>query len=73
MGDKPYGRPSLAASVQPAARHESMAGRYRGRKIRGRNFSSKKSIEGQPIMPKRKNRTGLEIVPIAARPGGIKP
>ncbi len=57
MGDKPYGGPSLGGFRSASrATPKAWQGDIAGRKIRGRNFSSKKSIEGQPIMPKRKNR-----------------
>lgn len=60
MGDKPY-----SGQVRGGYRSATQSGRawqgdVAGRKIRGRNFSSKKSIEGQPILPGRlrKDRFG---------------
>ena len=60
MGDKAY-----SGKVQGGYRSATQSGRawkgdLAGRKIRGRNFSSKKSVEGQPILPGRlrKDRFG---------------
>ena len=53
MGDKAY-----SGKIQGGYRTATQTGRawkgdLAGRKIRGRNFSSKKSVEGQPILPGR--------------------
>ncbi|MBA4056322.1 MAG: hypothetical protein C0490_16525, partial [Marivirga sp.] len=56
MGDKPYGGKTLGGYRSATRAGEAWQGDVAGRKIRGRNFSSKKSIEGQPILPSRKNR-----------------
>jgi hypothetical protein len=57
MGDKPYsGQPLGGYGSATKRRQEAWTGDIAGRRIRGRNFSSKKSIEGQPILPVRKNR-----------------
>jgi len=61
MGDKPYGgKPLGGYGSATKGRQEAWTGDIAGRRIRGRNFSSKKSIEGQPILPVRKspNRFG---------------
>lgn len=57
VGDRPYSGPA-AGSYRSATRTRQQAwtGDIAGRKIRGRNFSSKKNIEGQPILAKRKSR-----------------
>lgn len=57
VGDRPYSGPA-AGSYRSATRTRQQAwtGDIAGRKIRGRNFSSKKNIEGQPILAKRKAR-----------------
>ena len=54
MGDKPYsGNPLGGYRSATKRRQEAWQGDIAGRRIRGRNFSSKRSIEGQPILPKR--------------------
>jgi hypothetical protein len=57
MGDKPYGGKALGGYRSASrAGQQAWQGDIAGRRIRGRNFSSKKSIEGQPILLRRKNR-----------------
>jgi hypothetical protein len=57
MGDKPYGgRPLGGYRSATKTRQQAWIGDLAGKRIRGRNFTSKKSIEGQPILPSRKNR-----------------
>jgi hypothetical protein len=55
MGDKPG---KVQGGYRTATRQGGRAwqGDIAGRKIRGRNFSSKKSVEGQPILPSRRNK-----------------
>ena len=55
MGDKPGKvQGGYRTATRPGGR--AWQGDIAGRKIRGRNFSSKKSIEGQPILPSRRNK-----------------
>jgi hypothetical protein len=57
MGDKPYGGQSLGGYRSATKqRQEAWQGDLAGRRIRGRNFSSKKSIEGTPLLPTKKHR-----------------
>lgn len=57
VGDRPYSGPA-AGSYRSATRTRQQAwtGDIAGRKIRGKNFSSKKNVEGQPILAKRRGR-----------------
>ncbi len=55
-GDRPYSGPSGGYKSATRDRQEAWQGDVAGRRIRGRNFSSKKSIEGQPFLPGRQNR-----------------
>lgn len=55
-GDRPYSGRSGGYRSASKDRQEAWQGDVAGRRIRGRNFSSKKSIEGQPILPTRANR-----------------
>ena len=55
MGDKPGKvQGGYRTATRPGGR--AWQGDIAGRKIRGRNFSSKKSVEGQPILPSRRNK-----------------
>jgi hypothetical protein len=55
MGDKPGKvQGGYRTATRPGGR--AWQGDIAGRKIRGRNFSSKKSIEGQPTLPSRRNK-----------------
>jgi hypothetical protein len=56
LGDKPYSGPSLGYKTATRDRQEAWQGDLAGRRIRGRNFSSKRSIEGQPILPIRRGK-----------------
>lgn len=56
MGDKAYSGKSQGGYRSATRAGQPWQGDVAGRKIRGRNFSSKKSIEGQPILPSRKNK-----------------
>lgn len=51
VGDRPYRGPA-AGSYRSATRTRTQAwrGDITGRRIRGRNYTSKKSVEGQPIL-----------------------
>lgn len=55
-GDRPYSGPSGGYKSATRDRQEAWQGDVAGRRIRGRNFSSKRSIEGQPVLPGRRNR-----------------
>ena len=51
MGDKPYsGKKSGRIPFCDKCAGQAWQGDVAGRHVRGRNFSSKKSIEGQPIL-----------------------
>jgi hypothetical protein len=55
MGDKPGKvQGGYRTATRPGGR--AWQGDIAGRKIRGRNFSSKKSVEGQPTLPSRRNK-----------------
>jgi len=57
MGDKAYaGQPLGGYRSATKTRQQAWVGDVAGRRIRGRNFSSKKSIEGQPSLPTRRIR-----------------
>lgn len=57
LGDRPYsGQPLGGYRSATKQNQQAWQGDVAGRRIRGRNFSSKKSIEGQPVLPTRKNR-----------------
>lgn len=56
MGDRPYSGQAGGYRSATRQRQEAWQGDVAGRRIRGRNFSSKKSIEGQPVLPTRRNR-----------------
>ncbi|HEX6227774.1 MAG TPA: hypothetical protein VFZ52_25320 [Chryseolinea sp.] len=56
MGDKPYSGRSGGYGSATKRRQEAWTGDIAGRRIRGRNFSSKRAIEGTPILPVRRNR-----------------
>ena len=57
MGDKPYSGKSLGGyGSATKRRQEAWTGDIAGRRIRGRNFSSKRAIEGTPTLPTRNNR-----------------
>ena len=72
MGDKPYsGQPGGYRSATKQ-RQEAWQGDVAGRRIRGRNFSSKKSIEGQPILPTRRNRDRFGDRPYSGKAGWYK-
>lgn len=55
VGERPYSGPA-AGSYRSATRSRQQAwtGDIAGRKIRGKNFSSKKHVEGLPILAKRR-------------------
>lgn len=56
MGDKPYSGQLRGYRSATKQGQEAWQGDVAGRRIRGRNFSSKRSIEGQPILPKKRYR-----------------
>ena len=73
MGDKPYaGKPLGGYGSATKRRQEAWTGDIAGRRIRGRNFSSKKSIEGQPILPVRNNRDRFGDRAYAGKAGWYK-
>jgi len=55
VGDQPYRGPSGGYRSATRTTPKAWKGNISGHKIRGRNFSSKKRVEGQPILPKRSN------------------
>lgn len=68
MGDKPYS--GKAGGYRSATRAgQAWQGDVAGRRIRGRNFSSKKSIEGQPILPSRRNKDRIGDRPYRGKSG----
>jgi len=70
MGDKPYGgKTSGGYRSATRAGQQAWQGDLAGRRIRGRNFSSKKSIEGQPILPSRKNKDRFGDRPYRGKSG----
>jgi hypothetical protein len=73
MGDKPYaGKPLGGYGSATKRRQEAWSGDIAGRRVRGRNFSSKKSIEGQPILPVRSNRDRFGDRAYAGKAGWYK-
>ncbi len=73
MGDKPYaGQPLGGYRSATKQRQQAWQGDLAGRRIRGRNFSSKKSIEGTPILPTRKNRDRFGDRAYAGKAGWFK-
>lgn len=71
MGDKPYkGKSGVYRSASRAGR--PWQGDVAGRRIRGRNFSSKRSIEGQPVLPTRKNRDRIGDHPYSGKSGWFR-
>jgi hypothetical protein len=72
IGDHPYsGRAGRYSSASRSGR--AWKGDITGRKIRGRNYSSKKPGAGQPIMSPLKRRAGLDrIFKGKLRGGGFK-
>ncbi|HEY5749344.1 MAG TPA: hypothetical protein VIU12_24925, partial [Chryseolinea sp.] len=73
MGDKPYAGKRLGGyGSATKGRQEGWTGDIAGRRIRGRNFSSKKSIEGQPVLPVRKNRDRFGDRSYAGKAGWYK-
>lgn len=72
MGDRPNaGQPGGYRSATKQ-RQEAWQGDVAGRRIRGRNFSSKKSVEGQPILPTRRNRNRFGDRPYSGKAGWYK-
>ena len=75
MGDKPY-KGSMPFGYKSATRNPTAwQGDITGRRLRGRNFTSKKTTEGRPIMPSGNNRSATRSHPgerpIDARVPGI--
>ncbi len=68
MGDKPA---KVTGGYRSATRAGQRAwqGDIAGRRIRGRNFSSKRSVEGQPILPTRKNKDTGRDRPYSGKSG----
>ncbi|HEY5748285.1 MAG TPA: hypothetical protein VIU12_19580 [Chryseolinea sp.] len=54
LGDKPYKGPAMGGHRTTMRRGENAwTGDVAGRRVRGRNFTSKKRVEGMPILSKR--------------------
>ncbi len=74
MGDKAYS--GKVGGYKSASRQgRAWTGDIAGRRIRGRNFTSKRSIEGQPILPSGNNRSATRghtgAMPLPSRVPGI--
>lgn len=65
-GDRPYKGQTLGGYRTASRGGKAWTGDIAGRRIRGRNFSSKRSIEGTPVLPSGMNRS-------ATRPGESRP
>ena len=71
-GDRPYAGRSGGYKSATRDRQEAWQGDVAGRRIRGRNFSSKKSIEGQPALPGRQNRDRSADRPYSGKAGWFR-
>lgn len=70
VGDRPYSGPAAGrhrSATRPG--QHAWQGDLAGRPLRGRNFSSKKSIEGQPILPTRRNKDRVRDRPYRGKSG----
>lgn len=71
VGDRPYKGPAGGGYVSATQPGKAWSGDIAGRKIRGRNYSSKTTIEGKPIFPPRKSRARVGDRPYKGTvPGG---
>lgn len=71
VGDKAYKGPTGGGYVSATKPGKAWKGDITGRKIRGRNFSSKRTVEGQPIFPPKRSRSRSgERVYKGSIPGG---
>jgi hypothetical protein len=71
VGDRPYKGPS-GGYVSGTRTGRAWRGDIAGRKIRGRNFTSKRSVEGQPSFPSRIFRPRHRDKPFVYRHGGYR-
>lgn len=71
-GDRPYSGRTGGYKSATRDRQEAWQGDVAGRRIRGRNFSSKKSIEGQPFLPGRRNRDKSGDRPYSGKAGWFR-
>jgi hypothetical protein len=71
IGDRPYKGPS-GGYVSGTRTGRAWRGDVAGRKIRGRNFSSKKSVEGQPSFASRIFRPRHRDKPFVYKQGGYR-
>src|SRR5690606_22294919 len=72
VGDRPYSGPSGGYRSASKRGQQAWQGDIAGRKIRGRNFSSKRSIEGQPILPRKRLTDGYGDRPYSGKAGWYK-
>ncbi len=71
VGDKPYKGTAGGRYVSATRPGKAWKGDITGRKIRGKNFSSKRTVEGQPIFPPKKSRQQVGDKPYKGSiPGG---
>jgi hypothetical protein len=61
IGDQPY-RGAGGGYTSASRTGRAWKGDIAGRKIRGRNFHSKRNAEGQPVMPPARKRAGLDRI-----------
>ncbi|HEU5289465.1 MAG TPA: hypothetical protein VFU05_02405, partial [Cyclobacteriaceae bacterium] len=72
-GDRPYKGPAAGSHISASRSGKAWRGDVAGRKIRGRNFTSKKTMEGagQPVFPRKKSRQRVGDRPYkGSLPGG---
>lgn len=72
VGDRPYSGPSGGYRSATKRGQQAWQGDIAGRKIRGRNFSSKRSIEGQPILPRKRLTDRYGDRPYSGKAGWFK-
>jgi hypothetical protein len=69
VGDRPYKGPAGGGYMSRTQAGKAWRGDITGRKVRGRNFSSKKSTEvsGRPVSPPRKSKRGAFSMGVSGR------
>ncbi len=71
VGDKPFKGTVGGGYVSATRPGKAWKGDITGRKIRGKNFSSKRTVEGQPVFPPKKSRQRVGDRPYKGSiPGG---
>jgi hypothetical protein len=71
VGDRPYKGPAGGGYVSATRPGRAWKGDIAGRKIRGRNFSSKQTVAGKPIFPPKKSKQRVGDRPYKGTlPGG---